>query len=162
MFCTKVRFRAAFKGRAHTLRSAPFQLASGLIVRSRSEEELGSGAGHRRAGKVPFAIMQPPFEEFNPILAERPERVGVTINGKAAMEGGLRVVYDEDVRAEECALPGSGSLVLTDAASAQWVLMAKAATSFTCSVGPALPKILGPLLSQLPELPEELQVVLQG
>jgi len=112
------------------------------------------------AGKVPFAIMQPPFEEFNPILAERPERVGVTINGKAAMEGGLRVVYDEDVRAEECALPGSGSLVLTDAASAQWVLMAKAATSFTCSVGPALPKILGPLLSQLPELPEELQPVL--
>jgi len=115
---------------------------------------------------VPFAIMQPPFAEFDPILNSADPAIHLTVNGEEILSKGLCVVKSpEEVQkllsGEKG--PSIGSLVLTDPDKEEggWADLVRKATSFTCSVGPSLPKILGPLLvDNLPKRPENEQPVL--
>jgi hypothetical protein len=43
------------------------------------------------ASEVPFAVMQPPFDEFQPMLTARPDRVNVLVNGHKPLKQGLQV-----------------------------------------------------------------------
>lgn len=54
---------------------------------------LTTGRGGRRgsASEVPFAVMQPPFDEFQPVLTARPDRVNVLVNGNKPLKLGLQV-----------------------------------------------------------------------
>ena len=84
------------------------------------------------------------------------ERFSLPSDERAAHTGaglGRQVVYDADLPAATIAARQGGQLVLTDPGSAQWQQLVGCATTFSCSVGPALPRVLGPLLLTLPEKP---------
>jgi len=86
-----------------------------------------------RASNVPFAVMQPPFAEFAPILDSGNARVKVTINDSEAIETGLRIVTEADDVSDLHEKAG-GSLVLINEGE-KWVHLIGKATSFSCSIG---------------------------
>lgn len=112
------------------------------------------------SSQVPFAVMQPPFDDFQPILDAKPARVDVLVNGNKPLKHGLQVVYDATVPAATVVARAGGQLILTDPNSEQWRELVATASTFSCSVGPALPRVLGPLLLTLPERPQGRRPVL--
>jgi len=111
--------------------------------------------------KVPFAIMQPPFAEFDPMLNGGKSNVRVVINRMDAIDTGLDVVTEKDDISNLHKKDG-GSLVLIEEGE-KWDQLIKQATSFSCSIGPKVPEIIGPvLMKNLPEVPEHLQPILYG
>eukprot|EP00242_Pyramimonas_sp_CCMP2087_P012728 CAMPEP_0198199724 /NCGR_PEP_ID=MMETSP1445-20131203/2914_1 /TAXON_ID=36898 /ORGANISM="Pyramimonas sp., Strain CCMP2087" /LENGTH=536 /DNA_ID=CAMNT_0043869615 /DNA_START=110 /DNA_END=1720 /DNA_ORIENTATION=- len=113
------------------------------------------------ASNVPFAVMQPPFAEFAPILESGNARVKVTINNSEAIETGLRIVTEADDVSDLHEKVG-GSLVLINEGE-KWVHLIGKATSFSCSIGPKVAQIIGPvLLANIPERPLYEQPILYG
>jgi hypothetical protein len=135
---------------------------------------------------VPFVVLQPPFEEFKP-LVERPEakrtqpvqvmfhwpllhaaeaactaelqpsipHAQVYVNGVSIRGDGLHVIATEKDTPQDpwpFSNDYSGTLVLTEPGTGLWEMVVRSATSFSTSVGPALPVIVGDLLVEL--LPE--------
>jgi hypothetical protein len=72
------------------------------------------------------------------------------------------VVYDATVPAATVVARAGGQLILTDPNSEQWRELVATASTFSCSVGPALPRVLGPLLLTLPERPQGRRPVRDG
>ena len=105
--------------------------------------------------------MQPPFDEFNPILNGGASKVKVTINKWDAIETGLNIVTEDDDISQLHERPG-GSMVLMHEGE-KWTELIKKATSFSCSIGPKVAEIIGPTLKEaLPEVPELEQPILYG
>jgi len=91
-----------------------------------------------------FAILQPPISEFDPIIQGQTDKIRISVNGEYPIQEGLHVVLDSNESVASIMKTGA-NLVITDPNGDQWSQLVKSATSFSCSVGPSLPKTLGPL-----------------
>mmetsp|Transcript_45004 Transcript_45004/g.116572 ORF Transcript_45004/g.116572 Transcript_45004/m.116572 type:complete len:521 (-) Transcript_45004:118-1680(-) len=90
--------------------------------------------------------MQPPFPgECDAILDD--ERVSVLGNGEEVLPGGLLVVKSDTFEDLKTDMMGDRSLVLIHEGP-EWDEIIKNATSFSCSIGPKVNDIVGPVLER--------------
>eukprot|EP00951_Prasinocladus_malaysianus_P023894 scaffold204559_cov53-Prasinocladus_malaysianus.AAC.1 len=95
---------------------------------------------------VPFAIMQPPFEGDGDVLLND-DRVKVLINGEETLPGGLAVVNKDTYPNLKDAMKTDRSIVLIHPGE-EWDEIISNATSFSCSIGPKVNDIIGPVLEK--------------
>ena len=107
-----------------------------------------------------YVILQRPSQDWEPVAKGDAPSISLLVNGDEVVEGGLKIIRQSDIdkaKAEGRSLAdlvaeseeGQGHLVLS-ADSDVSASLASGATSFSCALGPALPKVVGPLLSKLP------------
>mmetsp|Transcript_26408 Transcript_26408/g.46989 ORF Transcript_26408/g.46989 Transcript_26408/m.46989 type:complete len:640 (-) Transcript_26408:299-2218(-) len=98
------------------------------------------------ASNVPFAVMQPPFPgECDEIMDD--EYVHVIVNDEDALPEGLRVIKSENYQDLKEQMLKERCLVLMHEGP-EWDEIISNATSFSCSIGPKVNDIIGPVLER--------------
>jgi len=108
------------------------------------------------SSNVPFAIMQPPFPgDADALLNDK--TVDVVINGESKISGGLTVITADNFADMKDSMKAGRSLVLIHPGP-EWDEIVKEATSFSCSIGPKVCEIVGPIVEKdRLKLPKEMR-----
>jgi len=95
---------------------------------------------------VPFSILNPPFEgDTDALLGDKSAEV--VVNGESILPGGLTVVTKDSFPGMKEAMMKDRSILLTFEGE-EWDELIPKATSFSCSIGPKVCDIIGPVLER--------------
>lgn len=136
------RSSGAEQGRAYHMHFGAGRLGLGLVVPA----VCGSG--------VPFAVVQRPKQTWTAVFDSGPGFVDILVNDRIVAPGLARL---KTIKADE-ELP-QASLVLS-ANPEELADLLRASTSFSCSLGAAMAKVIKPMMEQVPPRPFEEQPVL--